>query len=57
MSAPGLGLLGYTKSFNLYVRECEGIANGVLKHNLGPHQTPFAYYSVKLASLAAGGPA
>ena len=43
VSAPALRLPDYSKPFELFVHERQGIASGVLTQRLGPHHRPVAY--------------
>ena len=53
-SAPALGLLDYSKSFQLFVHENKGVASRVLTQKLDPHRCPVAYHSTQLDPVAAG---
>lgn len=52
--APVLGLLDYSKSFELFVRENKSVTGRVLTQKLDPHHCPVAYYSTQLDPAAAG---
>uniref|UniRef100_A0A8C4JHY8 Reverse transcriptase/retrotransposon-derived protein RNase H-like domain-containing protein n=1 Tax=Dromaius novaehollandiae TaxID=8790 RepID=A0A8C4JHY8_DRONO len=56
VSAPALGLHDYSKLFELFVHERQGVASGVLTQKLGPHRRPVAYYSMQLDEVAKGTP-
>jgi len=44
-SAPALGLLDYSKTFELFVHRNKGVASRVLTRKLSPLCCPVAYYS------------
>uniref|UniRef100_A0A8C4P4X8 Reverse transcriptase/retrotransposon-derived protein RNase H-like domain-containing protein n=1 Tax=Dromaius novaehollandiae TaxID=8790 RepID=A0A8C4P4X8_DRONO len=56
VSAPALGLPDYSKLFELFVHERQGVVSGVLTQKLGPHRRPVAYYSTQLDEVAKGTP-
>uniref|UniRef100_A0A8B9PNA2 Reverse transcriptase/retrotransposon-derived protein RNase H-like domain-containing protein n=1 Tax=Apteryx owenii TaxID=8824 RepID=A0A8B9PNA2_APTOW len=56
VSAPALGLPDYSKPFELFVHERQGVASGVLPQKLGPHRRPVAYYSTQLDAVIKGTP-
>ncbi|PKU28890.1 endogenous retrovirus group k member 18 pol [Limosa lapponica baueri] len=53
-SAQTLGLLDYSKSFELFVHENKGVTSRVVSQKLGTHRCPVAYYSTQLDPVVAG---
>jgi hypothetical protein len=48
LQAPALHLPDLTRPFFLYVSESQGLALGVLGHNIGPSNVPVAYLPKQL---------
>ncbi|KAK4810906.1 hypothetical protein QYF61_013314 [Mycteria americana] len=57
MEAPALGLLNLRKLFQLYVRERQQVALGVLTQKLGSWKRPVGYFSKQLDEVSKGWPA
>lgn len=57
MQAPALGIPDVTKPFLLFSHERQGLALGLLAHELGPYRRPVAYFSKQLDVVSQGWPA
>ena len=57
MEAPALGLPDLTKPFQLYVRERQQVASGVMTQTLGSWKRPVAYFSKQVDEVSKGWPA